>query len=963
MSERNTHCCGSHGQLTVRAVGAEKESAWLESLAGVMGVPVVFDWSEAVDSPNQDVALDDIDVVIVSLADDALWRERLDSIETLTLQKPVVVLCEAHHQSRSLEAIRRGARDWLIEGQIDASGFDAVLQRVVKAHASQQRIESDLRLCRSVVDDQLDLICRFRPDGGLTFVNRAYATHFGRSVEELEGKSFLCNVPEEEHQRVFDQLAALTREAPSSTFDHAEEVEGRIVWLQWTDSALFDSDGQLLEYQSTGTDITIRRKAEQAATDSEARYRALYENAPVMMHVIDSQGRLESVNQCWLDTLGHEESDVLGKLSFSFLTEESQALARSNMRRIAEGNGARDLALRFRRADGQLIDVLVTATALRDSTGSLFGAVFVGVEVTEHFRALRELEKEKERLRITLASIGDAVITTDHVDLVDYLNPAAEILTGWSSADANGLKLIEVFAPFDPDTGVPQSVEIADDASTTEPVTARLFRRQQDKEAIVDFNIAPIQATDGRSFGRVLVFRDTTQAQELSERMSYQANHDPLTGLLNRRAFEERLARALETSSEGTTHVLCFLDLDRFKLVNDSCGHEAGDRVLCELGELMQSRLRNADTFSRLGGDEFAVLLEHCPEARAREIADGMRSDVAAYRFRSNEHSFSFGVSIGLVIVGDDCTVASALRAADSACYAAKAAGRNRLHFYTGDGAESLHNDDDSIWAQRVNDALDEDRFSLLAQPIEEGVPGIASGTCFEVLLRMRDENEALIPPGAFIPAAERFGLMTQIDRWVVKHVFEWLGLHRSDLDHLEHCAINLSGRSLDEPDFLTFVLSAFDETGIPPEKVCFEITETAAIASVQAAQRFMNALKERGCRFSLDDFGSGLSSFAYLRSLPVDYLKIDGLFVRDIIDDETDLAMVRTINEIAHVLGKRTVAEYVENDLIRAVLTELGVDWVQGYGVGRPVPIEAHWEEVMTRRAQRDGKLPRRAA
>jgi len=950
-------------KFTLLFDGSDIDRERLEVLAAPVGAIQTCSRSSLGNIVRGDTAPNNINVVIVSLADGVTWRERLDDIELLNEKVPTVVMCTANYHQRALEGIRHGAIDWLVDGETDSHAFSTLIEHVLHTWLAQQKTQNSLRLHRSVADDQYDLICRFRPDGTLTFVNRAYSEHFNYRVEELEGESFLINIPNEDHERVLVQLAALTPDAPASSFDYSEEVDGHIKWLQWTDSAVFDADGQILEYQSVGTDITVRRIAEQAANDSEARYRALYENAPVMMHVVNHNGLMQSVNRCWLNTLGYEECDLVGTPSFTYLSEESKLLAKANMKLITDDKGQRELAMQFQHANGKLIDVLVTATAMRDAAGLMVGVMIVGVEITKQIAALREQEKEKERLRITLASIGDAVITTDYSDKVDYLNPAAEVLTGWLSAEAHGLPLINVFDPLDLDTDLPLLTIQTNTTLTTESVSARLLHCQLGDEAIVEITIAPIGAADGRYLGRVLVFRDTTEAQALADRMIYHASHDPLTGLINRRAFEEQLQQELQTSVSNAEHVLCFLDLDRFKIVNDSCGHEAGDRVLCKISELMQSRLRQDDLLSRLGGDEFAILLKQCPDNNACEIADNIRADVAAYRFTSQDQVFSFGVSIGLVVLRGDFTVASALRAADSACYRAKEAGRNRVHFYAGEGSELMREDDEPIWAQRITKALDEDRFTLLAQPIERGVPVDESGACFEVLIRMLDENNALIPPIAFIPAAERYGLMSRIDRWVIEHVFDWLVHHHADLDNLEHCAINLSGRSLDEVGFLKFVESAFDSTSVPPNKICFEITETAAIARLDSALRFMDVLKKRGCRFSLDDFGSGLSSFAYLRTLPVDYLKIDGVFVKDILHDETDFAMVRAINEIGHVLGKRTVAEFVENNSIRDVLVELGVDWVQGYGVGKPIPIEVLWKQIVSSSKVDAAASPQRAA
>ncbi len=678
---------------------------------------------------------------------------------------------------------------------------------------------------------------------------------------------------------------------------------------------------------------------------------ALWENAPVMVHVTDAAGRLRRVNRCWLRTLGYPEEAVLGERSVRFLTEGSRAHAADLQRRIRDGIEVRDVGVEFVRADGRKLDVLITATPMHGARDEITGIVCVGVEVSDRMHARAALEREKERLRITLASIGDAVITTDRIDRVDYLNAAAERLTGWSAEEAIGCSLGTVFEPLELASSLPEPV-VLPNLRAAGPVAARLCARGPEprREAIVDYTVAPIRHSDGPAFGpslgHVLVFRDTTEARALTERMAYQATHDDLTGLYNRRAFEQHLERAL--TGDRTARVLCFLDLDRFKLVNDACGHAAGDRVLRELGELMRARLRDGDTFARMGGDEFAVLLERCSPDAAMRIGEAVRADVADYRFTMNGRRFSFGVSIGLVDLEHEATVEGALRAADVACYAAKAGGRNRLHIYTPDDAAAVRRDDDALWVQRVTDALDADRFLLYAQPVEPTRPGSdpGSGACMEVLVRMLDPTGELVLPGAFIPSAERFGLMEPLDRHVVRGTIDWLVAHRRDLDGLGHCAVNLSGQSLDEPEFLGWVEALLDDSGVPAEKLRFEITETAAIESMDLARDFMTALGARGCGFSLDDFGSGLSSFGYLRSLPVDTLKIDGQFVRNVLEDETDLAMVRAIHGIGHTLGKRTVAECVESEAIRDALARIGVDRVQGYGVGVPVPIEQWWRE-----------------
>lgn len=441
----------------------------------------------------------------------------------------------------------------------------------------------------------------------------------------------------------------------------------------------------------------------------------------------------------------------------------------------------------------------------------------------------------------------------------------------------------------------------------------------------------------------VIVYEDVTEARRIADEMSHQATHDALTGLLNRRAFEQRLQRVLETAhNHHSQHALCYLDLDQFKLINDSCGHIAGDALLGQIGGLLQSKIRKRDTLARLGGDEFGVLLELCTLEQACRVAQALREVIEDFRFLWEGKTFSIGVSIGLVPITDTSEdLASVLRAADAACYLAKDRGRNCIQVFRQDDAAIAKRHREMQWLIHLPRALEENRFRLCGQPI---VPIAKSGNLLphhELLLRLETPEGQLVPPGAFLPAAERYQLASKIDAWVISNAFLWLKKHPLHLNCLHLCALNLSGLSLGSEAFLTFVLSQFHETGIPPEKICFEITETAAIANLGDACRFIRVLRHEGCRFALDDFGSGLSSFAYLKNLHVDFVKIDGTFVKDIAEDPLDRVMVKYINEIAQLLGKQTIAEFVESDAILTELKAIGVDYAQGNYLGEPRPLE----------------------
>ena len=437
--------------------------------------------------------------------------------------------------------------------------------------------------------------------------------------------------------------------------------------------------------------------------------------------------------------------------------------------------------------------------------------------------------------------------------------------------------------------------------------------------------------------------------EEIAERkraekaLSFQATHDALTLLLNRREFERRVARVLKTAREQREeHVLCYLDLDQFKVINDTCGHMAGDELLRQLGQLMLTLLRKRDTLGRLGGDEFGVLMEHCTLSQARRAANKMCMAVEEFRFVWKKRSFRIGVSIGLVTITEaNESVAKVLSAADSACYAAKDAGRNRVHVYHRDDMDLVRRQDEMRWVARIDRALEGQRLRLWSQPIVPMMTDSGEGGKFELLLRLVDEHGNIIRPGVFLPAAERYGLSTKLDRWVVSTALDWLSGDPKSLEPLHLCFINLSGASLVDKKFIAFVCEQLDQSNISSQKICFEITETTAISDLSRAKSSLATLKEHGCQFALDDFGSGSSSFAYLKSLPVDYVKIAGVFVKNIEDDAEELALVRSINNVGKVMGKQTIAESVESEAILKKLREMGVDYGQGYFFGPPTPIE----------------------
>lgn len=561
--------------------------------------------------------------------------------------------------------------------------------------------------------------------------------------------------------------------------------------------------------------------------------------------------------------------------------------------------------------------------------------------------AQRDLFEAKEMAEITLYSIGDGVISTDVDGYIQYLNPVSEQLTGWSNLEAHGQPIEEVFCMFNEISRqpIPNTIRqcLKSGEITTIDTNALLIGRNG-LESAIDDSGSPIRNRNGDIVGAVMVFHDVTEARHMTRELEYQAAHDSLTGLFNRNEFTRMLYQfRQEVERKNKEHTLLYLDLDQFKVVNDTCGHASGDALLQQLSRLISDILRRGDVFARLGGDEFGILLNECMLDFAIEIADSIRKTVEEFRFVWDNKSFSIGVSIGIVSInGDSVEADMLLKQADEACFSAKDQGRNRLHVFTEDDLDLRERRGEMDWVARVDTALVEDRFVLYQQvilPLRQ--EGLDEGEHIEILVRLKEADGSLVPPGAFIPAVERYGLMTKIDRWVITHTFDWLRQNPERMTELGLCNINLSGNSLSDDALLDYIAEQLESPDIDASKICFELTETAAVSNLSLALHFMQHLKKKGCLFALDDFGSGMSSFGYLKNLPVDFLKIDGMFVRDITHDRMCLAMVKSINEVGHVMGKRTIAEFAENSEILELLDQIGVDFAQGYGVARPEPLE----------------------
>lgn len=689
--------------------------------------------------------------------------------------------------------------------------------------------------------------------------------------------------------------------------------------------------------------IAIKRKQDEAALrESEARFRALFDNVVDGVFQVAPDGRLLTANPAFVNMLGYDELEEMSGLRMSDFCVN--AVDRRKLMNELETHGrVRNYEYRMRRNNGNIIVVVENSRAVYEGERITFVEGTI-TDVTQRKAAERALYKEKELAQVTLQSIGDAVLTTDADGRVEYLNPVAEELTRWERRAAQGKRVDEVIALTNEATG-----EAADD-----PVMRCLREGRvialSDSTVLVDRNgvsiavqisAAPIQDRHGNTIGAVMVFHDVSSERQLHRKLSYYASHDSLTGLINRREFEDRLSTLLDNVKAGTDlpAVLLYVDLDQFKVVNDTCGHAAGDLLLRQLAEVVQARVRVHDVLARLGGDEFAVLLENCAVERASEVADQLREAISEFRFNWRDGAMQVGASIGIVPVDKESrSVASLLSAADVACYVAKDLGRNRIHVYESSDAAERHQE--MKWVARINSAREQERLELYYQPIVPiGTKG-ADYPQFELLLRMRDEDGKLVMPNEFIPAAERYNLMPSIDRWVIHEVLEGL-IYRGDGGHDAYMlTVNLSGTSLNDAKFLDFLLAELGAAQIAEGTLCFEITETAAIANLGSVVRFMRTLKERGCRFSLDDFGTGLSSLTYLKNLPVDYVKIDGQFIRNVIRDKADESVIDAIARMAKAFNIKTIAERVESRAVLKRLGEIGIAFAQGYFIAVPQPI-----------------------
>ncbi len=776
-----------------------------------------------------------------------------------------------------------------------------------------------------------------------TFVNERFCEILGYEHDELIGHHLSDFVDEQDKALMKNQMQ-LRHKGIAENFELAWRAKsGEKICTLACPKGFYDEQGRFMGSFGVLTDITDRKRKEEELIESEERFRVAFEAYPDAVSINRLEdGRFIDVNENFTAITGFTKEEVQWK-TYADLDIWHLETDRTRLSALLRSDGrVTNYEAGLRLKDGSLTTGLVSIRTI-----SLHGAVCTLSIIRDIGRIKKtedELKAVNAHVRLLLESAGEGIYGVDTEGRCTFINQSALHMIGYTDNEVKGNVIHEIVCH----SHLEGSLNPIEDSPVFETfrhgtdcrVTNEVMWRKDGNSFPVEYSSHPIHQ-DGILTGAVVVFRDVAETRAMARKMDYLATHDKLTGLINRHEFERRLRKAIESAaSEDKCHVLCYLDLDQFKIVNDTCGHIAGDELLRQITMLLQRGVRQGDTLARLGGDEFGALLEQRPLDKALQIVDKMRKTVEEFRFTWDERTFVIGVSIGLVeITADIESIAAAMSAADTACYVAKDRGRNRIHIYQADDAELAQRHGEMQWVSRILNALAHQRFFLSCQPIVSRSDRNNRYSHIEMLVRMRDEHGDVVPPSAFIPAAERYNLMSTVDRWVIESTFEWLAGQR-ELGKHDCCAINLSGNTLNDDYLLDFIVEKFNETKIPPETICFEITETAAVSNLKRVVNLITKLKRIGCLFALDDFGSGMSSFAYLKNLPVDFLKIDGHFVRNIADDTIDYAMVDAINQVGHVMGIKTVAEYVESRSILEKLDMIGVDYVQGYDIATPMTL-----------------------
>ena len=833
----------------------------------------------------------------------------------------------------------------------------AVIQDVTARRRAERALREERQRLAYIIEGTHAGTWEWNIQTGETHFNEQWANIVGHTLAELEPVTMQAWYERAHPQDLLRSEEVLARHYAGEIANYECQVRlrhGRGHWT-WVLSRgrvqTWTTDGKPEWMYGVDIDITELKQQEEALRKSQDLLNRTGEVAGIGGWEFDliSGQLLWSDETCRIHGMPPGHQPTLEE-AVDFYTADSRSEIQGAIQRgISQGKGW-DLELTLIRTAQETIWVRAVGAVEFENNQAvrLVGAV---QNVTEARRLRSELREQHELLRITLQSIADAVITTNSRGRVEWLNPVAERMTGWPTELAQGRLLGEVFQIINESNREPAPDPLSvrlEKGKVSLPAHHRVLISRQGEEFGIEHTASPIQNDRGEALGFVLVFHDVTEQRRLSGEMNYRATHDPLTGLVNRSEFEARLRHLLQKAREDQTdHALMYIDLDQFKLVNDSCGHSVGDQMLQQAAKLFGESVRVRDTLARLGGDEFGIILEHCSMEHAQRIAQQICDRLHQFRFVHDSRNFRLGASIGLVPIGSRWTSAAAvMQAGDTTCYAAKEAGRNRVHVWvdTDTGIRKRHGE--MQWAMRIENALDENKFVLYAQRIEQ-LTGCCSQLRAEVLLRMLDADGSLILPGAFLPAAERFHLASRVDRWVLQAALARLTA-LPDLAAIHLLCVNLSGQSIGDRAFHRWAIEVLSCAGAPIcERVCLEITETSAVMNMADAALFVQHVRALGVRVALDDFGAGASSFGYLKSLAVDYLKIDGQFIRHLLNDALDQAAVRCFVEVARVVGLKTVAEFVDQPRIRDKVREMGIDYAQGFLVHRPEPLDELLKQI----------------
>ena len=776
-----------------------------------------------------------------------------------------------------------------------------------------------------------------------TYQSSRFEEITGIPVEEVIGKSreeaFAGFIDDAEKWNILGE--DLRQHDDYSMVWSLRRADGETRVLRTRGKPLFDDSGRFLGYRGVGSDITEAVTAQRQLIESENRFRNVIDHVTDIVCIVNAEGEIKFLNNSVEKILGYRVDELEAHKALANAVPEDYARIQQATNEVLE-NPDRIVSdvYRYRHKDGSIKVMEVTRQQIRHFDEGQEPSIIVHArDITEQSLAEEALRQSEERLRDFAETGADWFWEQD-----------ADLRFTYLSGNYPGFDRLAV------ETVIGKTrEEIAPDNNFNADNWKELFRKLEAREPFYNFDYSysrpdgsdiiirtsgkPKFDADSNFVGYRGTGLDITESYLLSQQLNYQASHDPLTGLVNRREFELRLSRVVRGCREDNSeHALCYIDLDQFKVVNDTCGHDAGDELLRQIAALLEDKVRKRDTIARLGGDEFGLLLERCTLSQANRVAETVREAIDEFRFMWAGRNFRLGASIGVIPINfSSGNIANVMRSADAACYTAKDAGRNRIHVYSEDSFEVAQRHQEMQRIVEINSAFDEGRFMLYQQAIQALKPEEDEHSQFcELLVRMVDEAGFPVLPGNFLPTAERYNLATQLDTWVVNAALDWLSSN-SDV----RCTINLSGMSIADEGFLNFMLDVIDQKGVDASRICLEITETAAIQNLTRANHFIHQLRECGCYFALDDFGSGLSSFAYLKTLPVDFLKIDGFFVRDMVDDRINYELVKSINDIGQVMGKRTIAEFVENEATLDALREIGVDYAQGISIAKPKPIK----------------------